>query len=508
MQRDTSQNSRVDFVPWLMMAGGVAFIVALIVLTKEGVFFSGDAGLKYLMLRQMKGGGSYSILNAVKEDWVMKIWHQGFFPFREPFVYDVPTGRVVAFPPAFQWVSLPFYRLMGYRGLYLIPAASIVLLWVSFWKLIGTIDIPVRLRWLLLAVLVFASPLTIYGGLYWEHAIAVSLGFAGISFIARRSSPSLIAGIVFGLSVWFRPEMLAFCGLAFLSQLIFWRSVYTRQGVLFFIGMSIPVIAFFIFNNLVYGHLLGAHALQFLSDDGTAGYKPSFLNLLTHINFRLLEFFPASIFLVLIIYSLFRQRKYSTAIYQLTFIITCFLIVIPFFIPNAGGKQWGPRYLLPVIPAILVLYALVYSAWRKSVTGNEQLATPIRFFFILTSVMGLLINIFWAYAEIRDDYRDRVAPALSWINADKTSVIVLQNQYISLEMAAAFDQKNFFVAETDEQLAMLVDDLVRAGVGRINYLCYRNGPGINPQALKAGYISSVRKGNYLVISCQISKGLK
>ncbi|MEO6930533.1 MAG: hypothetical protein ABI151_02825, partial [Chitinophagaceae bacterium] len=229
--------------------------------------------------------------------------------------------------------------------------------------------------------------------------------------------------------------------------------------------------------------------------------KPSPIALFTHINARLAVFFPPSVFLALIIYSLFRRQKYAVPVYQLTLIITCFLLVMPFFIPNAGGKQWGPRYLLPVIPAMLTLFGLVYS------TGTSWKANARRWMLVLASV-GFIINICVSYITIRDDYRNRVAPALSWINADWASVVIFQNQYISQEMAAAFSRKDFFVAESEETLTKLVHELSQAGVGRINYLCNANGPGPDPEILKKGLISSIIKGNYRIITCDISPGIK
>jgi hypothetical protein len=45
--------------------------------------------------------------------------------------------------------------------------------------------------------------------MYWEHAPAVLLLFAGLAFIARtptRMPAAIMLGLVSGLAVWLRPE--------------------------------------------------------------------------------------------------------------------------------------------------------------------------------------------------------------------------------------------------------------------------------------------------------------
>ena len=81
--------------------------------------------------------------------------------------------------PVFTLASLPFYKLLGMRGLYILPA-----LFGALAALITTflLDRPAR-RWPAFLLVAFGSPVLIYAVLYWEHTLACSLGLAGAAIL-------------------------------------------------------------------------------------------------------------------------------------------------------------------------------------------------------------------------------------------------------------------------------------------------------------------------------------
>jgi hypothetical protein len=169
---------------------GVIYLCVLLSFSKEQFFYSEDGGLKFLMLSEYLNGDWNSTLDIQHNAWEETLWQEGMYPFRAPFVYQTEYGRVCAFPPFFSMLSTPFYAMFGYRGLYIIPCLSVLFLWGLFISL--GIKMNVRPFTLLLGftAIVFASSLTLYGAIFWEHTLAALCVFASLYFcILQRKSP-------------------------------------------------------------------------------------------------------------------------------------------------------------------------------------------------------------------------------------------------------------------------------------------------------------------------------
>src|ERR1700744_1185065 len=234
----------------------LCYFALLISFIHQGVFYSADGGVKSIAIRQLTQGYGFKYLHLTQPSWVQSIWQEGYFPFRPPFVYPSADGYMFVFPPAFQIINSFFYARLGYPGLYVLPVLSMVLLWISTILLLKRCGIsPVKIA-LALFVLVFCSPLTVYGSMYWEHATAVLLLFAGVAFIAiapPRMPAALALGLASGLAVWFRPEAILMNFLYALAAIV----LYTREKrpvyLTFVTCLFICVVAFFAFNKIEYG---------------------------------------------------------------------------------------------------------------------------------------------------------------------------------------------------------------------------------------------------------------
>ena len=168
-----------DYCVYVILLGGVLYLGLQLLLLKPGVFFSGDAGVKFLMVKQLAAGNSAVKFSIYNPDWVTSIWNQGFFPLKAPFVYQQGVEKIYAFPPAFEWVTLPFFKFAGFRGLFILPAVSLIALWIAFARLTARLSKNKNTSLLALILLIFGSPLSAYGALFWEHTLAVALSFAG-----------------------------------------------------------------------------------------------------------------------------------------------------------------------------------------------------------------------------------------------------------------------------------------------------------------------------------------
>jgi hypothetical protein len=82
---------------WLVFLSGLIYLLFLASFIQPDVFFSGDGGLKFLVVKQINEGHGFKWLFLPHEQWVKNIWDQGFFPIQKPFVYPGTEGYIVSF---------------------------------------------------------------------------------------------------------------------------------------------------------------------------------------------------------------------------------------------------------------------------------------------------------------------------------------------------------------------------------------------------------------------------
>src|SRR5687767_7929006 len=115
----------------LALALGVGWSLYLQTLVRPGVFTTGDLGSKFLLTRQLAEAGLHLDLRLPGDPWVKEPWRQGLHPW--PFAVRQRHGREYLFyPVTFPIVSAPFYRVFGYRGLYVLPLVATWVTWAAF----------------------------------------------------------------------------------------------------------------------------------------------------------------------------------------------------------------------------------------------------------------------------------------------------------------------------------------------------------------------------------------
>ncbi|MFP4104357.1 LA_3751/LA_3752 family putative glycosyltransferase [Coleofasciculus sp.] len=280
-------------LPLIVIGVGILFSLYLQWLIPEGVFFSGDAGLKALLAKQLSQGQFRFDLVPPSLPWVRQLWQNGLYPFEEPFVYYINDRYFITFPFTFPLVTAPFQALFGYRGLYIIPLVSTWVIWLTCYWVCKRLELSQTIASLALIVLIFASPLTLYSAMYWEHTLALALAWLGLALFLfpRQNQPLsirrvIVSGILIGGSVWFRPEFLALVSLiiVFVYAVSLWNwsrqqfrierfnlsklSYVTEHKTIFVISLIATVGLFFLSNKLIYNHPLGIHAIQVVEETG------------------------------------------------------------------------------------------------------------------------------------------------------------------------------------------------------------------------------------------------
>lgn len=464
--------------------GYLAYLAASI---HTGVFFSSDGGMKFLALKQFVEGHGFKYLHLPQPGWVHDIWEQDFFPFRPPHMYPSPNGYLFTFPPAFQIISSFFYSRFGYVGLYILPLLSTVLLWLFIILLLKRCGITPNWIAITLFILVFCSPLTIYGSTYWEHMPAMLLLLSGLAYIVNPPSGKITAftfGFVSGLAVWLRPEALLMNVLYGFALAILYFKKAKPAYLVFITGMFLSVAGFLVFNKIEFGSFLGIHGYQVVQDNSFSNQLSIGIQNLKANNLISVRHFLFVLILIPVLYTLFiSKNKLDLRSLLLVFIILAYCLITPFFVPNDGGRQWGARYFLPIIPVTLVALLLIGKQWK--------LMDNRRFPFWLTVVIILFIG----YSFQRNTYSggiktlrwenyNRISPTLNFLNRQHSKVVIVSFPYIAMETAYLFDQKYYFLAPDDSSLHKLLPLLKNQGIHDYTYIYDKRVPDNLPHMLK------------------------
>ena len=543
-------------LPLIIIGVGILFSLYLQWLIPEGVFFSGDAGLKALLAKQLSQGQFRFDLVSPSLPWVRQLWQNDLYPFEEPFVYYINDRYYITFPYTFPLVTAPFQALFGYRGLYIIPLVSTWVIWLTCYWVCKRLELSQTIASVALVVLIFASPLTLYSAMYWEHTLALALAWLGLAlFFFPRPNQLLsirrviISGILIGGSVWFRPEFLALVSLiiVFVYAVSLWNwarqqlrierfnlsklSYVTEHQEIFAISLIATVGLFFLSNKLIYNHPLGIHAIQVVEETGLSERLLGGWKNFQGLSLALFEFLPITFFALA--YLLIGLGKNShrrltmptmvllglsfgiTAfvglavtqgrIYKLLWILVLagllflawlktydvrlnlemlliygsgllFLILVSLMVPEgtagliAGGKQWGARFLLLLVPIICLLATKQLEFMLNVSSGG------LKYIGIVGFAALLLVSIHknsYAGVKFLQKNHDGILPAIQVLQQQLNPVIAVSHQFVAQAIEPGLaGNKIFFKAETSQDLVQLGKTLVEEGQQKFTYVCY------------------------------------
>jgi hypothetical protein len=477
---------------YLILLFAILYLAFLVSSSQPGVFFSSDGGIKFIVVRQFSEGHGFKYMYLPQPQWVHETWKQGFFPFKPPFIYPSQQGYLFVFPPAFPIISSFFYAQLGNTGLYIIPVLSILLLWLFFTLILRRLGVSPIYIAIALFIMVFCSPMTIYGATFWEHMSALLLLLSGMAYIlfsgARTSTPiwvGLTMGLLSGLAAWFRPEAMAMNGLYGLAVLILYMRERSPAHIAFLAALTLSVGSFLLFNQLELGSWFGIHGYQVIREnDRSSAIARGFNNLLAN-NAISLKHFGYAIFLLPVICALLVYRKrLDIRIILLACIVILFCLATPFMVPNDGGRQWGARYFLPIIPVTLAVLAVVAQQWQPFTRKNWSIAF-IATLFLVTAYSFYRNTYKGGIKTLRWENYNRIKPDLDFISSQKDDVVVVSLPYIAMELGYMFDKKYFFLAPDDNSLQRLQSLLKANGVHGYTYIYDIRVPNNQPPMLKA-----------------------
>jgi hypothetical protein len=476
-------SNKWGWAPWATLLGGMAFSLFLQAHVRQDVFFSGDGGLKALMARQFAEGPATADLRLAAPDWVEQLWDEGgLYPLEPPFVYRVGDHRFIQYPLPFPLFSAMPYHLFGYRGLYLLPLLGCWSLWIAFVLVCRRLRLRPAASALALAALVFAAPVTIYCAMFWEHTLAVALSFSGlgVGLCGHRNRRVLIGGgLCLGLAVWMREETV--CIVAAVGFLVLFPHLARRgtrlpwrPALWFLSGAAVAIATLLIANVVLYGHALGAHGFQVTRSGLSLGSR--FHNVALLVGILVYSFahtFPlGGMALLAPVFQPKTSKRWRLAVAILAVAIV-FVAIVPVMLPDIqlegwGGKQWGPRFLLPAVPLFCLVLALLLDDVLGSSSTRLRAATWMM--FIAPAFYGVYVNTLEATRMLRHDYTSRIAPSLHSLRRADESVVAVEHQHIAMELLFGLPDRHFFLVKGPRQTLTLARGLIRTPQRRFVYL--------------------------------------
>jgi len=450
---------------FIVLGAGVLFLLAIhFIFIHEEVFYSEDGGIKMLMIKQYQTG-NYSNTLVVRDapNWATQLWDQGLYYFRNPFVYDTPKGKMAVFPSFFPMINAPLYNLFGFHGLYIIPILSLVLLWFLFVDLCRKLHVDDKVTFLSLLALVFASSLTFYASVFWEHTLATFCVFVGLYYYALSNLPdrSVISafalGLLFGASSCFRPESLFM--IAIIGSAIGLKFLSTKRSshVVFLIGTALSVMVFFAYNKFAYGSFTGLHSRQITEKFDLIDRVKSIGYIFAVQTAKTILYDPMTIFIFAAVLLLRKDiiRTYKAGNSLPLFLIVAlvlFFITSPLILPNTGGRNWGIRYALVSLP---VLYVCVPFLLGIAQASRHRKILMIMFFVML--VYGGVLNTFKGSETLYANYNGAKTEVIDYLQEKPPSILLITKSYQAAEFEVLMSNSMFFQVDTEESLRIFLN---------------------------------------------------
>lgn len=497
-------------------------VLAFLVMPREA-FFSSDEGLKLIQLQSFvrRGLGDFTLDYPGRElDPALS-----YVPINNPPPL-IREGRIYAvYPVFFPLLTVPLYRLLDYAGLYVIPLASGVLtLVISYYiaRLTGD-NGPSSIL-----VLAFCTPLIFYSLLFWDHTLGTLLFTLALLLVVKNlEQPKqlllVLGGMLTGLAIWVRSELYVMAVVMpvvyyFLGSRRFSHALSLGAGTL------MGLVPLWLFQYLVYGDFIGPHVghLAWLAEElpvatdrvailyhtlleGNSSPAMSFLFIIAFVASAMLVRAPklrTNRLLVIIAFaglalatipnileaamgrplgglittSPFLAFSFATLLNSSfgrknRFLLTLsvgYITLVCLMTPVDPGLQWGPRFLLPILPPLTILATNNFSALNTH--GGFSRRGLLKVCFLSMVALSLLVQM----SGLRTLYILKTRDARLIENTSQIgSAYIISDEYGYAEyVAPLFYEKQFFYARDQEAYQELTETLLKNGIHSFAVVAY------------------------------------
>ncbi|UDQ96485.1 hypothetical protein AAEX28_05330 [Lentisphaerota bacterium WC36G] len=205
-----------------------------------------------------------------------------FFPYSYFHFTKLADGKIYSFYPFYYSAVNAFSYDFIAGSLYIFIINSALFFSLTF-AILVLMQKNLHLRfppWALIITTALITPCFFYSLVVWEYGLATLLTSLSLLYILKYYTSQhnfnlFLAGIVLGLGCYIREECFFIgiaIGLVFLYQKISIKRIFSYS-----IGAIIATVPFFIINKIVYGSILGIHAVGYskLNEFADNGAQPA-----------------------------------------------------------------------------------------------------------------------------------------------------------------------------------------------------------------------------------------
>lgn len=466
---------RIANALWLIavpLLAAIYFALLALVLCPPYAFFSGDAGVKLMQIEGLIASGGETLALPYPGRVVdPQLRH---FPIEAPYVVLRGDQAYSTFAPFFPAATTPFYLLLGTAGLYLLPIlGGTATVWLSC-RLAANLGLGGGGQAVAGAVVATASPLAFYSATFWQHTPALALLVGALVLLTGELTVRrcVAAGVCIGAAFALRLESAVFLVSAGLCVGFIGAAPDQRHRVTsgLALGAAVPIAVVCMLNWLWFDHPLGLFGEHF--QRGAGGDAASRGVIVARMLWSersqgfqaaLLPLFPACLLGVLALVPSKRKhgdwpsengavapRRYVAAVSAVYFIAMLFVA------PNPGGAQFGPRYLLPAIPGLLV-------------AAVATVARPCRGRVVLCATLGVL-SAYSAARGVEGSYRlwqvkrQIEGPMVDLVRHDSSEVILIDHRFFAQQAASLYASRPMYKLTGKRPDKELLDRLRARGV--------------------------------------------
>ena len=502
----------------------VAYLLLAFLVLPQGAFFSSDEGLKFIQLQNIirKGWADFTINYPGGElDPGLS-----YVPINNPPPL-IRDGKIFAvYPIFFPLLTAPLYRLFNDAGLYLIPLSSGLLTLVTA-AYIARLSGGNGFSSILLIGL--CTPLLFYSLSFWDHTLGTLLSTLALLLVMKnlaepRQLLLLLGGMVLGLAIWLRSELYVMA-LVMPATYFFVGGRRFRHVASLCLGTLVALVPLWLFQLFVYGNFIGPHVghlarlgeelpvttnrlaiIYYTLLEGNSNLVLSFLFIMAFVASTLTVRSPklrsnprllSIVFAVLVLASLPNILHASTGNPFGGLISTCPLVVFSFVAlsdssfkqesrllltlssgyialiclatPVDPGLQWGPRFLLPILPPLTIL---ALNNFRALANAQKRLSpkVPLKVWFLSTVAVSLLLQM----SSLRTMYilKARDLKLIEDTGQISSPYIVSDEYGYAQYVAPLFYEKKFLYVRDQEAYQRLTETLLRNDIHRFAVVTY------------------------------------
>ncbi|EQA46211.1 putative membrane protein [Leptospira broomii serovar Hurstbridge str. 5399] len=397
---------------------------------------------------------------AIDPNYEFFLW-QGIFTFRSA------DGLIGVFPV---FLSVLYLPLTSWEAFSLIPFFGALFHLGSAWILRN----HWKLSWFWTAFAFFGTYVFLMGPDASEHPILLFLLLLGITqFFKFEHQGMILAGLLFGLGVWLRPETLVFFVSFWIAGWISFGRNWLRKSFCFSISFSIIVFLFFLFNFWDYHHIFGPRVSENfkpdLSVENTIFMRAWDILVGSYAMPGFLLYLPVS---AILLGGIFFAWSKITSVEKILFYTLCiFIPAIAILSPNNGISNWGPRYLgLSLFPfAILLSRVWTASDWR--ITRVSGILNGIGMLLILYSFLMSLAGILIYRSSIR-----QVQDTRSVAEKGHPDILIYSDGVLCNSIGTEFFRKIVFCSQagiSKARIEKLLNDISESYKGkRLGFISY------------------------------------